>query len=166
MAQKCFHFLNQSWSNLKHYSFHLLRINIFQFAFYWNLLIHLDQCILPLLHIPFCMTKTPKAPVTVFSFLCLILLPKVFLFVSLPYFQLFSIYFGLSQCLKKCFNLVYFKKYYYIIFCSHHAACRTLISLPGIDSAPPVLEAWSLKYWITSTGSQGSPLFNLSFGLF
>ena len=40
-----------------------------------------------------CMTKTPKAlvMVTVFSFLCLILLAKFLLFASLPYFQLFSI---------------------------------------------------------------------------
>ena len=33
MVQKCFHVLKQSWSNLTHYSFHLLRINTFQFAF-------------------------------------------------------------------------------------------------------------------------------------
>ena len=35
----------------------------------------------------------------------------------------------------------------FLIFWPHHAACGILVPWPGIEPAPPAVEAWSLNYW-------------------
>ena len=39
--------------------------------------------------------------------------------------------------------------YSFLIFWSHHMACRILVPWPGIEPMPPVLEAQSLNNWTT-----------------
>ena len=39
--------------------------------------------------------------------------------------------------------LLFYKKLFWL----RHAACEILVPQPGIEPAPPVLEAWSLNHW-------------------
>ena len=39
--------------------------------------------------------------------------------------------------------------YYYYFFGPHHTACGILAPRPGIEPAPPAVEAWSPNHWTT-----------------